>query len=482
MKRLISLTCIALTLVASVLTLQANTVKWIVLPQYDKIDQYGDIYVVQHDNITQLMDITGKIINNSQCQSITPWLSNGFSLLLDNIGNQEATLVGIYNCKLHIVIPTKDGQYKVRTDYAFFSDDRLPVKDTKKGKWGYVDIDGNIAIACQYDNAYPFSDKCAPVRTSDKIYKYINSNGDLAFRVTVDQGKIKSATPFFSNRTAYVLYKGGREIAKINRKGEKTGEKISNSDGQYWSKLLADWLLDYNKNHENEPSEPGLKPLDIDLVEKDQSEVFKASNGQAIIRAQDGKMGILRQLDDDFTLGKPTKIKNKKQHLVTMRLDIPGGLSSDDVTFEINKGDGHLQEADTTDYNISNDKQTVTFKFSRNGKASSKNITLGIVVKHHGLIIFSKNDIKPDDDPEPPIPVEKCTYCGQKKHDWKHPICPDCGYMTGNVLANYRCEANGHHNNRCKDRRCNKLIIKKFKPKYNNKRCPVNGGSHGKPK
>lgn len=482
MKRLISLFSIALTFVICVLPLQAKTVKWIVLPHYDKIDQYGDIYMVQHDGITELMDITGKIINNSRCQSVTPWLSNGFSLLLDYIGDQEATLVGIYNCKSHTVMPTKDGQYKVRTDYAFFSDDRLPVKDTQKGKWGYMGIDGNIAIACQYDNAYPFSDKCAPVKTSDKVYKYINSNGDLAFRVTVGEGKIKSATPFFSNGTAYVLYDGGRKIAKISRRGEK----VSNSDKREWEELQQDWLSDYKKNHENEPSGQGLKALDIGQVEKDQSEVFNAPNGQAIIRAKDGKKGILQRIDGDFSLGEPSvsKGKNKKQQHVTIRLDIPDGLTSDDLTFEINKGDGVIHEVAATDCQISNDKRTINFDFAQSSKVSLKNISLGIVVKHHGLILFSKYDIKPknqDDDPEP-IPVEKCTYCGQKKHDWKHPICNECGYMTGNVLPNYKCEANGHHKNHCKDRRCQKLIIRRYKPKYENNRCPVNGGRHGEPK
>jgi len=480
MKRLISLFSIALTLVACFLPLQAKTVKWIVLPHYDNIDQYGDIYMVQHDGITELMDLTGKIINNSRCQSVTPWLSNGFSLLLDYIGDQEAILVGIYNCKSHTVMPTKDGQYKVRTDYAFFSDDKLPVKDTQKGKWGYMGIDGNIAIACQYDNAYPFSGKCAPVKTGDKIYKYINSNGDLAFRVTVGEGKIKSATPFFSNGTAYVLYKGGREIAEINRRGDK----VSNSDGRTWSELLTDWLADYKNNHENEPSESGLKPIDLDLVEKDLSEVLKAPNGQAVVRTKDGKMGILQRLDGDFSLGEPSvsKGKSKKQQNVTMPLGIPDGLTSDDLTFEINKGDGMLHEVGATDCQISNDKRTVNFDFAQSSKVSLKNLSLGIVVKHHGLIIFSKNDIKLKEDDPNPIPVEKCIYCGQKKHDWTHPICGECGYMTGNVLAKYKCESNGHHNNRCVDRRCRKLIIRRYKPEYKNNRCPVNGGRHGEPK
>ena len=478
MKRLISLFSIALTLIVCVLPLQAKTVKWIVLPQNGKIDQYGDIYIVQHDGITQLMDNTGKVINNSRCQSITPWLSNGFSLLLDNIGNQEATLVGIYNCKSHTVMLTEDGQYKVRTDYAFFNDDRLPVKDTQNGKWGYMDIDGNIAIACQYENAYPFSDKCAPVKTGDKIYKYINSNGDLAFRVTVSEGKIKSATPFFSNGTAYVLYDGGRKIAKISRRGEK----VSNSN-EKWEKLWQDWLSDYKKNHDNEPLALGMRPLDIDLVEKDQSEVFNAPNGQAIVRTKDGKMGLLQRLDGDFSLGEPSVShgKNKKQRHVIMRLDIPDGLTSDDLTFEINNGDGMLQEVGSTNCHISNDKRTVNFDFAQSSKVSLKNISIGIVVKHHGLILFSKNDIKLKDDDPGPVPVEKCTYCGQKKHDWTHPICNMCGYMTGNVLAKYKCEANGHHTNWCKDRRCKKLIIKRCKPKYEKNRCPFNG-KHPEPK
>ena len=448
--------------------------KWIITPQYDQIEFYSDgIYLYHQGTQVGLMNTVGDKIPGSECDSITPYLNNGFSLLLDNIGDQEATLVGIYNCKSNKVIPAKDGLYKVRTDYAFYSDNRLPVKDANSGNWGYMGIDGNIAIPCQFYRAYPFCKKCAPVRIDDKISKYINKNGVIAFTVSFADGNVKYATPFFSDTTAYVFYNGGREIAKINRKGEK----ISDSDGRDWNKLLTDWLFDYKKNHDNEPQEPGQRPLDIDLVEKYQSEVF-APNGQAIIRAKDGKMGILQRLDGDFSLGEPSvsKGKNKKQQHVTMQLNIPDDLSCNDLIFEIDKGDGELCMAEAKDYQISADSKVVTFEFIPNAKANSKNVKLGLAVKDHGLTVFKKSDMQVQINDPDPIP-DICRFCG-KRHSGKHKQCRKCGLYTDEVFPNYKCEANGSHT-QCDYPKCKKWHFKKFGPGYKKNQCP---GNHPRPK
>ena len=46
----------------------------------------------------------------------------------------------------------------------------------KDGKWGYLDFNGNIAIACQYDQAYPFKYARAIVKQAE-LYGVINAFG-----------------------------------------------------------------------------------------------------------------------------------------------------------------------------------------------------------------------------------------------------------------------------------------------------------------
>ncbi len=431
-------------------SLGARTVKWIAPPQYDKINQYRDgIYIYYQGAQVGLMNTVGDKIPGSECDSITPYLNNGFSLLLDNIGGQEATLVGIYNCKSNIVIPAKDGLYKVRTDYAFYSDNRLPVKDANSGKWGYLGIDGNIAIPCQFYRAYPFCKKCAPVRINDKISKYINQNGVIAFTVSFANGNVKYATPFFSDTTAYVFYNGGREIAKINRKGEK----ISNSDGRDWNKLLTDWLSDYQAHSSKVlASDLNHTMKDFPEVIKNQLEDIITIGNQAIVLL-DGKMGILQLVEGDFNLEKP-KIKetgkNKnKQTTVELSLDIPEGISCSELTFRIDKGNGQFSEIRHNDYLLSNDSKSITFEI----KQISKSTTIRLCIEHQGLILFNEDisvSIKEPQPPGPgPIPKEKCRHCHLVKcpYGGHHPYCgyKPCGKIIDkNHRAKDYCPVDGN--------------------------------------
>ena len=480
MKKRISQLHFLLLLFACFAPLHANTVKWIIMPQDEQIELYCDGVYLYHDGARiALMDDAGSAIQGSECDSITPCDKNGYSLLLD-LGGSEAMLVGIFNGKHRKVISLKEKGLKVKKDYAFFSDSRLPIKNDS-GKWGYLDLDGNIVIPCEYIKAKPFFSNCAPVQMENQVSKYINQNGKLAFTVGFKDANINDATPFFSNGTADVAA-GGRSFARIDRKGKKVKDLNVN---EY--RKNSEWLSDYRKHVENEPTIPKQNKTDFPELVKSQLTIFQVQQGQAIVKTTDGKIGVLKLLPEDFVLSEPTlptfngKTKGKKQTIATMRLEIPEGLSLDDLTFEIDKGDGQLREIEAKDYKISDDKKTVTFEFTPNVKAKSKEVSLGLVVKHHDLILLKNNNISVKihpSEPDPPEP-ETCQYCGKKQHSWSHTTCTVCGYYTGDVLRENKCGANGHHTP-CPYPKCKKYISKKYKSGYKKNICLLNG-NHPRP-
>lgn len=63
------------------------------------------------------------------------------------------------------------------------------------GKWGYANPSGEITIACQYDDAFSFSDNVAAVK-KDGVWNYINTKGKL-----VVEGNFAEAKPFVNGYT-----------------------------------------------------------------------------------------------------------------------------------------------------------------------------------------------------------------------------------------------------------------------------------------
>lgn len=479
MKRLIIRLCSLLCACTSVAPLQADTFKWLITPdQYDGIEFYGDgIYKYNKNGRVGLMENTGSKILESECDSITPCVNNVFSLLLDNIGEQEATLIGVFNSKSHKVIIIEKGRYNVKMDYAFFSDNRLPVKN-HNGRWGYLGIDGNIAIPCEFIKALPFYINRAPVEVKKNEWKYIKPNGDLAFTM---EFIISSATPFFNDSTAYVAFDGNRKAAHINSRGQKLGKNI---DREEYIKRAKEWLYNYRSFQEKAISQltRSDKPEVFSVVERSQLEVLQIQKDQAVVRTKEGKQGILQLVQGDFILREPTittsLVKRKKQKMISMQLDIPDGLLWTDLTFEIDKGDGQLCEVEAGDYQLSSDKRTIIFEFEPSTKSNSKDVTLRFAVKNYGFTIFDVNNTQIHiNNPDPP---NTCKYCGEE-HNWKHKQCRICGLFTDKVRSEFKCEGNGNHV-QCKYPKCNKYKFTKCGKGYEKNRCPQSiGKRHPRP-
>jgi hypothetical protein len=99
-----------------------------------------------------------------------------------------------------------DGSEAFATDfyrvYPFTSEGLALVRPARNGKYGYIERDGKLSIAANYDEAKPFADGLAAVRTLDK-WGYIDPSGKWSIQPTYDYASS------FSDGVAAVLTDGG---------------------------------------------------------------------------------------------------------------------------------------------------------------------------------------------------------------------------------------------------------------------------------
>lgn len=439
---------------------RAATVKWTILPEYDNLEPYcGGIYKYADHATIGLIDESGMVIEGSQCDSIMPVNADGLALLLQNPGNSEATLVGIFNSKKRQVILV-EGDFKVNIDVAFFNDDRLPVCDGD-GNWGYLGIDGRIAIPCQYKQAGPFSFQLAPVRLNNDVKNvvYIKSDG-TRITVGVNRGIISGGSPVFKDGTADVVFNG--KYWRITSKG-KFKNKITQSD----YRSMEDWLSECGQSMtENADVSPVGAAVMQAFLGSDEGQIIDgqvnviSTHGNQAIVGYKGKVGLLQLVQGDFGMemaASQVTVKDQKVDPQVLKMDvlIPEAIDPLELSFYIN-------DYSTEPTPKGNGAQEVQFKTSDYaGLTSSKTEVINISVRdRHGLLLFTgesivnitykKSEPKPDPDPVPPKP--KCNTCGVDKskcaHNGGHPVCGDCGKVIDkghHVKKNKRCKYDGKH-------------------------------------
>lgn len=196
----------------SLSNMQAQTMRWVIRPSSAKIENYGNLLKVKKDGKTGLVDRNNRMVVPVQYDSITPFY-DGYAIAMAGSGKQ-----------LKIEALISDGDYEVQplsetvyaTRYTWFSEGKMPVKGT--GGWGYLGTDGNMAIPCQFQKAYPFSSGLASVLIGDKAY-YIDKNMDY-LSVEAGYGNLVFASTFSGNE-AIVFGGYGMEPQGfvINRQG-----------------------------------------------------------------------------------------------------------------------------------------------------------------------------------------------------------------------------------------------------------------------
>lgn len=202
-------------LLVSILPLlaKAESADWVIAPKYSYIEPYAkDLFKVKTGGKVGLIDNNGKEIVPITADSITNPVE-GYALIL-NLEKDKLRLVGLIN-SYGAVKKIKQEWYV--DDYPFFSEGKLPVC-TRKGKYGFIDTDGNLVIKCEYGAVHPFCEGFSAVSKSksilnaainllggnkkDKMF-YINAQG-LQLDLQSDIDDIYLATSFRKGK-AFVI-------------------------------------------------------------------------------------------------------------------------------------------------------------------------------------------------------------------------------------------------------------------------------------
>ena len=144
--------------------LSAQTVQWAVRPTSAQIENYGSLLKVKKGGKCGLVNLNEQEIVPVKYDSISPF-RDGYALVMNKDGNQMRIEGVLSEGDYEMLVPTET---VYATRYMWFSDGKMPVKGT--GGWGYLGTDGNMAIPCQFQLAYPFSEGFASVMLNDKAY------------------------------------------------------------------------------------------------------------------------------------------------------------------------------------------------------------------------------------------------------------------------------------------------------------------------
>lgn len=180
------------------LFVSAQSVEWITSPQYDYLEpiQYNLVKVKTNGKVGVITN-KGRIVVEPVYDSITGF-KEGKALIVDNRCKQ---LIGvIYGATKSM---NKIDGYEIDTDFPYFSDGMLAVKNSD-GKWGFLNANLDECagyLSCKNESVLPFSDNKTFIKINSKEHAYFDTNGNPLIG---NFGKIVDGYSF-SNGVALVL-------------------------------------------------------------------------------------------------------------------------------------------------------------------------------------------------------------------------------------------------------------------------------------
>lgn len=199
---------IFLIIVLAAPPLLAQQARWAIKPKYDSIAVFSQgVAAVKQNGKWGYASVDGKEILPPAYDLAYPF-SEGVGV----VAAADHTLLAIVD-KTGKQIPIKE-TLKIDGRFAMFGNGLLLVSNGKK--WGYLNAEGRLAIACKYAAAQPFSEGLAAVLLSEYWY-YIDANGATAIRP--NDKKITYWAMGFHEGKAAVLYKNG--MGAIDREGRE---------------------------------------------------------------------------------------------------------------------------------------------------------------------------------------------------------------------------------------------------------------------
>lgn len=205
----------------------AESAKWAISPRYSNVIDYGKgLYKVKSGDKFGILDKNGREVVPITADSITN-PSEGYSLIL-KAEDEKLRLTAIMNVYGML---TKVSEAWYVDEFAFFSEGLLPVC-TKKGKYGFIDVNGKVCIDFDYGSVHPFCEGMAAVskgkglagsvmkffgsKKKEKVF-YINKNGNV-LDLASDIGDVYLATSFRDGEALVINMKDKRFM--INKEGK----------------------------------------------------------------------------------------------------------------------------------------------------------------------------------------------------------------------------------------------------------------------
>lgn len=388
----IRITILALITVLAFADASAKTVSWAISPKYDKLSRYtSEIYLVENDTKYGLMTLEDKVIVEPKYDFILPF-QNGYSILGTKLNgnNKIECLVD----ETGNVTSLKD-EYYIISSTQYVSEGKLAVVN-KHGKYGYIDVSGNLIVKCLFDNALPYKGGWAPVKVG-KLFKYIHSNyGSNGRLLTIDfnNGDVGKASCFYNGQSV-VAYNEKRAVLGIN------GHKIRNISQSEFDKL---YLMNnsapinepkygtdnrYSKCYEN--GLVGLKFMGEEVISSQFNAILDIYNDGLIIAEKNGKQGLLKVLDDNYTvdissiLGLKSELsidKNDKVEKVKINITIPTGLNT--VKLMVDCGNGTIQDMTSQ---LSTNSGSAEVSFTPLISTNAETCTINAILENDGIIV-----------------------------------------------------------------------------------------------
>lgn len=304
-------------LVSFVSTVCAQTVKWVIEPEYIHITSFDDgIYKVKKGSKVGLIDENGSVIVPVTADSITNPVE-GYSLIL-GFGEEKYRLNGVLG-KDKKVIPITNAYYI--DQYPFFSEGKLPVCDVK-GKYGFMNTSGRLILDLEYATVYPFSEGLAAVSKKNLIgnvtalvkkskgnLMYIDENG-RPLTLQAEIRNIYSGTTFKNGEALviskdekqYIINTSGNIVRKDNNIALIFDEKYCLVSDNSKKEIPAAETVTYDGPTTFADNDLyGYRQDNAIILPAQFSEAVPFSKGYAIA-GKDGKKGVLKLLKGSFSI------------------------------------------------------------------------------------------------------------------------------------------------------------------------------------
>lgn len=332
----------------------ANTVEWMIVPEYDHIEFYSEsVFKCVKKGKIQLFDDEGRCLLSHPVDSVTDF-SDGFALALEKVG-KNMRIAGVLD-KQNFSYYRVDGNYYA-TYYSHCSEGKITVMDAR-GKHGYLLASGELAVPCQFESACPFCQGLASVSEKEREAYYIDHRGKKVEMPGLSLMQITDASNFNANGEA--LVGNFSKLFIINKQGDVV-RKYNMKRGQVdFPVRWFDYVYDENETSFSPETNKKPRPDSRYSSYAEDKQVGIRKNGQLVAYAQfeaidimtsdfaivrkDGKMGVLRFVAGDFSLSLNTTevlaVQGRKSSDLVCTISSPFD-NADDLYFSMDKGDGN---------------------------------------------------------------------------------------------------------------------------------------------